>query len=138
MFKFFWRMMMKKKIPGPVIMGFNPELLVNSESHARTTKHKKAAQSNWKSSLARILEECNKFNADGTTASFATQDKYADVLYAGFKTLQEKGYKLTQVEGFRGKHMDILAKHWEQQYQAGKLSPATIQGRFSIFRRLAS
>lgn len=128
---------MKKKTPGSVIMGFNPELLVNAQSHVRGTKHKNATLPNWKSSLARILGERNKFNADGTTASFATQDKYADVLFAGFNTLQEKGYKLNDAEGFRGKHMEILAKHWQQQYLAGKLSPSTIQGRFSIFRVFA-
>jgi hypothetical protein len=39
----------------------------------------------WKASLAAVLKEHNGARHDGAVASFATQDKRADVPYAGFK-----------------------------------------------------
>ena len=38
----------------------------------------------WKASPAVVLKEHNGARHDGAAASFATQDKRADVLYAGF------------------------------------------------------
>jgi hypothetical protein len=34
--------------------------------------------------------------------------------------------------------METLAQHWEQQFREGKLSPATVQNRMSIFRRFSA
>ena len=87
----------------------------------------------WKASLAAVLKAHNNAKVDGSVASHATRDKRADVLYAGFKLLREKGYKLDTVESFRGKHMEVLAKAWE----ARGLSPSTLQNHLSTFRIFA-
>jgi integrase len=87
----------------------------------------------WKASLAAVLKAHNNAKVDGSVASHATRDKRADVLYAGFKLLREKGYKLDTVESFRGKHMEVLAKAWE----ARGLSPSTLQNNLSTFRIFA-
>jgi hypothetical protein len=50
-------------------------------------------KSQWKTSLAEVLEAHNGAKVKGSVASAATQDKRADVLYAGFKLLREQGYK---------------------------------------------
>lgn len=84
----------------------------------------------WKATLAAVLKEHNTSKVDGSVASYATQDKRADILFAGFKELRELGYKLDSVQQFKGKHMEALAKLWE-----GKgLSPSTIQNNISTFR----
>jgi integrase len=87
----------------------------------------------WKASLAAVLKTHNGAKADGSVASHATQDKRADVLYAGFKELRAKGYKLDDVASFRGKHMEVLAALWEEK----KLSASTIQNNISTFRTFA-
>ena len=93
----------------------------------------KPSNGGWKASLAGVLKTHNRVKQDGTVASHATQDKRADVLYAGFKDLREKGYKLDDVRSFRGKHMAVLAKSWEEK----QLSASTIQNNLSIFRTFA-
>jgi integrase len=88
----------------------------------------------WKASLAAVMKAHNGAKAvGGSAASYATQDKRADVLYAGFKLLREKGYKLDSVQSFRGRHMEVLAKAWEEK----GLSPSTIQNNISTFRVFA-
>jgi len=94
---------------------------------------KGTAGGGWKASLAAVLKAHNNAKVDGSVASHATRDKRADVLYAGFKLLREKGYKLDTVESFRGKHMEVLAKAWE----ARGLSPSTLQNNLSTFRIFA-
>jgi integrase len=79
------------------------------------------------------LKDHNGVKQDGSVASAATQDKRADVLYAGFRDLREIGYKLDTVESFRGKHMEVLAQSWETR----GLSPSTIQNNISTFRTFA-
>lgn len=93
----------------------------------------KPSNGGWKASLAGVLKTHNRVKQDGTVASHATQDKRADVLYAGFKDLREKGYKLDDVRSFRGKHMEVLAREWE----AKGLSASTIQNNISVFRTFA-
>lgn len=93
----------------------------------------KPSNGGWKASLAEVLKTHNRVKQDGSVASHATQDKRADVLYAGFKELREKGYKLDDVRSFRGKHMEVLAREWE----AKGLSASTIQNNISIFRTFA-
>lgn len=87
----------------------------------------------WKASLAAVLKAHNTAKVDGSVASHATRDKRADVLYAGFKLLREKGYKLETVQSFRGKHMAVLAKAWEER----GLSASTLQNNISTFRIFA-
>lgn len=126
---------MKKHTPGPVIMGINPEHLVETNTNIdKSINRNNKPPSNFKSSLAELLAKHNPFNVDGSPASHATQDKYADVLYAGFGTLRELGYKLGDVHGFRGKHMVALTQDWERQFRKGQLSASTLQNRISIFR----
>lgn len=93
----------------------------------------KSATGGWKASLAAVLKAHNNAKVDGSVASHATRDKRADVLYAGFKLLREKGYKLDTVHSFRGKHMEVLAKAWEER----GLSPSTLQNNLSTFRIFA-
>jgi hypothetical protein len=83
----------------------------------------KPSNGGWKASLAAVLKEHNGAKQDGSVASHGTQDKRADILYAGFKALREKGYKLDDVRSFRGKHMEVLAALWEEK----KLAASTIQ-----------
>jgi integrase len=93
----------------------------------------KPSNGGWKASLAEVLKTHNRVKQDGSVASHATQDKRADVLYAGFKELREKGYKLDDVHSFRGKHIEVLAKSREDK----RLSASTVQNNISIFRTFA-
>ncbi|MCE5388767.1 MAG: integrase domain-containing protein [Acidithiobacillus sp.] len=94
---------------------------------------KHQAAGGWKASLAAILKSHNRAKQDGSVASAATQDKRSDVLYAGFRLLREKGYKLDDVRSFRGKHIQVLAQAWVDK----GLSASTIQNNLSIFRVFA-
>jgi len=93
----------------------------------------KGTTGGWKASLAALLKAYNGVKQGGSVAAYATQDKRADVLYAGFKELRALGYKLDGVESFRGKHMEVLAKAWEER----GLAPSTLQNNLSIFRTFA-
>lgn len=93
----------------------------------------KPSTGGWKASLAAVLKAHNNAKVDGSVASHATRDKRADVLYAGFKLLREQGYKLDSVQSFRGKHMEVLAKAWEER----GLSSSTLQNNLSTFRIFA-
>lgn len=84
----------------------------------------------WKATLATVLAMHNKTRSGGSVAAFATQDKRSDVLFAGFRELRELGYKLESVSQFRGKHMEALAKAWENR----GLSPSSVQNNISAFR----
>jgi len=84
----------------------------------------------WKASLAAVLKQHNGAKQDGTVASYATQDKRADVLYAGFAELRQMGYRLDAVQSLRGKHVKVLVQGW----QARGLSASTIQNNLSVFR----
>ena len=84
----------------------------------------------WKASLAAVLRQHNGRKAGGSVAGFATQSKRAETLYAGFNELRELGFKLNNVQEFRGRHMRGLAASWEKQ----GLQPSTIQNRISNFR----
>lgn len=87
----------------------------------------------WKGSLAAVLKAHNGARRDGAVASFATQDKRADVLYAGFKRLHELGFRMETVTSLRGKHVEALAKDWHTR----GLSASTLQNSLSIFRTFA-
>jgi integrase len=89
--------------------------------------------SGWKASLARVLKVHNGAKLDGSTASAATQDKRADVLFAAFTQLRELGYKLSDVNSFAGRHMQALATHWEEK----GLSPSSLQNNVSFMRTFA-
>ena len=91
------------------------------------------ATSGWKASLATVLKAHNGARHDGAVASFATQDKRADVLYAGFRRLHELNFRMETVTSLRGKHIEALAKDWE----ARGLSASTLQNNLSIFRTFA-
>jgi len=94
----------------------------------------KPTSGGWKASLAAVLKAHNTAKVNGSVASHATRDKRADVLYAGFKLLRELGYKLDTVHSFRGKHMQALAKAWEDR----GLSASTLQNNISTFRIFAN
>ena len=87
----------------------------------------------WKGSLAGVLKAHNGVRHNGSVASFATQDKRADVLYAGFKSLHALGFRLDTVMSLRGKHIEALAKDWH----ARGLSASTLHNNLSIFRTFA-
>jgi integrase len=92
-----------------------------------------AAIGGWKGSLAAVLKAHNGARQDGAVASFATQDKRADVLYAGFKSLRALGFRMDTVTGLRGKHIEALARDWH----ARGLSASTLHNNLSIFRTFA-
>ena len=77
----------------------------------------------WKASLAAVLKAYNGARHDGAVASFATQDKRADVLYAGFRSLHALGFRMDTVMSLRGKHIEALAKDWNTR----GLSASTLQ-----------
>ncbi|MGH8296657.1 MAG: phage integrase N-terminal domain-containing protein [Steroidobacteraceae bacterium] len=95
----------------------------------------KAAQvaGGWKAALAAVLKAHNGARHDGAVASFATRDKRADVLYAGFKRLHELNFRLETVMSLRGKHIEALVKDWHER----GLSASTLQNNLSIFRTFA-
>ena len=87
----------------------------------------------WKASLATVLKACNGTRYDGAVASFATRDKRADVLYAGFRRLHDLNFRLDTVKSLRGKHVEVLVKDWHER----GLSASTLQNNLSIFRSFA-
>jgi integrase len=80
-----------------------------------------------------VLKERNGARHDGAVASYATQYKRSDVLYAGFTRLRELGYKLDAVTSLRGTH---IAKLMQDGHARG-LSASTLQNTLSIFRTFA-
>ena len=88
----------------------------------------------WKRQLAMIIRQRGVTTADGAKrCSYETLAKRREVLFRGFSELRQLGYKLEKVTNFREKHMEALAKYWEQHGQ----SPATIQNKISVFRTFA-
>ncbi len=86
-------------------------------------------------SLTKVLRQHNGYTANGRkVCSYATQRYRAEVLKKGFTDLRAKGFRLNAVQGFRGKHMEALAKQWEQQ----GLSASTLSNRISVFKTFAS
>ena len=85
----------------------------------------------WKHSLNQLLKTHNHTHAQkGKVISYATQAARREVLFRGFQTLRDLGYKLNDVNGFKGRHIQALASHWEQQ----GLKSATLQRYLSTFR----
>lgn len=91
------------------------------------------ATGGWKASLAAVLKAHNGARHDGAVASFATQDKRADVLYAGFNRLHALGFRMETVMSLRGKHVEALAS----DLHARGFSASTLQNNLSIFRTFA-
>jgi integrase len=88
--------------------------------------------------LYRLIQLIRNHNhLDGRSAkrcSDATSTSRAQVLKQGFLKLHEFGYKLRDPANFGNRHMQALARHWEEQ----KLSAGEIQRRFSVFRVFAT
>lgn len=85
--------------------------------------------------LSRLLRENN--HRHGRLAKGCSGDTAlarAQVLKQGFLKLHEFGYKLRDPANFGNRHMQALARHWEEQ----KLSASEIQRRFSVFRVFAT
>jgi integrase len=99
-------------------------------SNTKSSRGTDMASGGWKASLAAVLKANNGAKQDGSVASYATQDKRSDVLYAGFAELRQLGYRLDTVESLRGKHVEMLAAAWQER----GLSASTIQNSLSIFR----
>lgn len=106
----------------------------NSVIRGRSNEGPHQPGGNWKASLAAVLSENNGRKEGGSVASYATQDKRADVLYAGFAELRKLGFRLESVESLRGKHLEALTQSW----QTRGLSASTIQNSLSIFRTFAT
>jgi integrase len=94
---------------------------------------RKFGSGGWKASLAQVLKTHNAAKINGSTASAATQDKRADVLFASFSRLRELGFRMDSVQSFGGRHVVALVKDWEQR----ALSPSTLQNNLSILRTFA-
>jgi len=102
----------------------------NGDSSSSSGGDRGSPGGGWKASLAAVLKQHNGAKRDGTVASYATQDKRADVLYAGFAELRQLGYRLDAVLSLRGKHVEALVQGW----QARGLSASTVQNNLSVFR----
>lgn len=91
----------------------------------------------WKDGLIHLLQTKGRSTAPGRRkakpVSERTIDKRADVLFRSFRTLEELGYRVRTLEGFKRKHVEALARHWEEE----GLSASTIQNRISSLRTLA-
>ena len=87
----------------------------------------------WQRALQAIIDANNKKRLDGKVSSNRTQEERAEVIFRGFETLRELGYKLHNPSNFKPKHMQVLGYYWEEK----GLSPATIQNAISIFRVFA-
>ena len=87
--------------------------------------------SHWQASLRDIIDYYNNVAAhSGKSVSFATQAARKQVLWQGFHELQDLGYRLKDVRGFREKHLKVLGEAWE----ARGLSASRLQNNISIFR----
>jgi integrase len=87
----------------------------------------------WKASLASVLKDHNAAKLNGSTASAATQDKRADVLFASFAKLRELGFRMDSVQSFAGRHVLALVAEWERR----GLSASTLQNNLSVLRTFA-
>jgi integrase len=95
---------------------------------------KSSSAGGWKASLAAVLKEHNGTKRGGSVASYATQDKRADVLYASFKRLRELGFRLDTATSLRDKHVQALVQDWH----ARGLSTSTLHNSLSILRTFAT
>lgn len=85
----------------------------------------------WKQSFNEVMKANNGYTADGKkVCSYATQAKRSGDILQGLKQLREMGYKFKTVYAIKGKHINVLVKHW---HKSG-LSASTIQNRLSNFR----
>lgn len=85
----------------------------------------------WQRALQNIIDEHNHLRQNRRQlASNRTMELRAQVIFAGFRTLRDLGYKLEDPKNFKPKHMEALAHHWEDK----GLSSATIQNQISFFR----
>jgi hypothetical protein len=87
----------------------------------------------WKASLAEVLRTHNRVRSGGSVASYLTQEKRGDVLFAGFAKLRELGYRLEDVRQFKGRHMQALADAWVKE----GLGTSALQNYISTFRTFA-
>jgi integrase len=120
---------------------FNPST-TDSEDAMPTTNAKNPSRGSRRSAksellyrLTQLLREHNhRHSRFAKRCSDATATARGQILRQGFLALHELGYKLRDPAGFGNRHMQVLARHWEEQ----RLSAAEIQRRFSVFRVFAT
>ena len=109
----------------------------NSPTTPYSPMPRSLSQMGWKDGLIHLLQTKVRSTAPGRRnakpVSERTVDKRADVLFRSFRTLEELGYRIRTLESFKRKHVEALARHWEQE----GLSASTIQNRISSLRTLA-
>ncbi|CAM5527116.1 hypothetical protein TMEC54S_00193 [Thauera mechernichensis] len=92
----------------------------------------------WKDGLIHLLQTKGRATAPQRgrrkPVSERTVDKRADVLFRAFRQLEALGYRIRTLDGFKRKHVEVLARHWEQE----GLSALTIQNNLSSLRTLAA
>jgi integrase len=81
-----------------------------------------------------LREHSHRHSRHARGCSGDTAMARAQILRQGFRVLNELGYKLRDPANFGNRHMQALARHWEEQ----KLSAGEIQNRFSVFRVFAT
>jgi integrase len=81
-----------------------------------------------------LREHSHRHSRHARGCSGDTAMARAQILRQGFRVLNELGYKLRDPANFGNRHMQALARHWEEQ----KLSASEIQNRFSVFRVFAA
>lgn len=105
----------------------------NTRNHRRSGR--RSAKSEVLYRLNLLLHEHNhRHSQRAKGCSGDTALARAQVLKQGFLKLHEFGYKLRDPANFGNRHMQALARHWEEQ----KLSASEIQRRFSVFRVFAT
>lgn len=91
----------------------------------------------WKDGLVYLLRTAGRATSPRKgkhkPVSNHTIQKREDILFGAFRTLSELGYKIKTLDGFKRKHVEALARHWESE----GLSASTIQNRISSLRTLA-
>lgn len=102
---------------------------------SRQGRSRRSAKSEVLYRLSQLLRENNhRHSRLAKGCSGDTAMARAQILKQGFLKLHELGYKLRDPAGFGNRHMQALARHWEEQ----KLSASEIQRRFSVFRFFAT
>lgn len=91
----------------------------------------------WKDGLNFLLESKGRATTPRKgrqkPVSMKTIEKRELVLFSAFHQLEQLGFHLKSLDGFKRKHVEALAKHWESNC----LSASTIQNRISVLRTLA-
>ena len=82
-------------------------------------------------SITAVLRKNNGYRSTGRgVVSYPTQRARSDIIKQGVNYVFDEGYKLTDVKGFKRKHMKVMVQGWIKNDLAAK----TIKNRLSVFK----